>query len=106
MEKANKRIVWGSLLSLLLAASFVAYPLLVTRPAEETDVTAVFVAVSLMAAYLILVLGILVVGINTYGNLALRRADAELDTSGNRRHFNAGVGFCILGLALIFFPVL
>ncbi len=61
------------------------------------------VAVSLMGAYLSLVIGIIVVAVGSYNNLLLRRADTALDTPRNRRHYQAGMAFCGVGLALIFF---
>ena len=53
-----------------------------------------------------IVAGIIAVGASAYGNLSLRREHADLQTSANRWHFNAGVAYCIFGVAFILFPVL
>lgn len=106
MYRANRVIVWGSLLTVLLVAICLAFPFLVLEPDEGRYAGDVITAIFLMAAYLILVVGLLVVGSSTYGNLALRRADTALETRSNRQHFNVGVAFCLAGLAFIFIPVL
>ncbi len=106
MNKTNAVIFWGSLLTVLLVATCLTFPFLAVDPADGNPVGEVITAVSLMAAYLILVVGVLAVGSNAHGNLTLRRTDAALDTRANRRYFNVGVAFCILSLGFIFFSVI
>ena len=106
VHRANRVIVWGSLLTALLVAACLTFPLLGLKPADGDRAAEVLTAISLMAAYLILVVGILAVGSSTYGNLALRRADAALDTQRNRRCFYVGAAFCIGALVFIFIAVL
>ncbi len=105
MRKTNAVIFWGSLLTVLLLAACLTFPFLALELGDGNPAGEVVTAVSLLAAYLILVVGVLAVGSSAYGNLTLRRTDAALDTSGNRCYFNAGVAFCILSLGFIFFSV-
>ena len=106
IERANRVIVWGSVLSLALAVPAMVFSLRASRAPDATDLTAVFVAAALILAYLILVAGIIVVGVHTHTNLALRRADAALDTPRNRWHYQGGIAFCLCGLSFILLPVL
>ena len=106
MHKANRVIVWGSLLTVFLVAVCLTLPILAMEPDQGNQIGEVMTAIFLMAAYLILVVGILVVGSRTYANLALRRADTALETRRNRRCFNIGVAFCVLGFAFMFISVI
>lgn len=106
MHRANRVIIWGSMLTVILVAACLTLPFFVLEPDDGGDAGEVITAISLMAAYLILVVGILAVGSNTYGNLALRRADPVLETRANRQYFNVGVSFCILSLGFIFLSVI
>ena len=106
MNRANRVIVWGSLLTVLLVAACLRFPFIALNPGEKDAAGEVIAAVSLLAAYLILVLGILAVGSSTYVNLTLRRADTALETGGHRRCFNLGVAFCVLALGFLFFSVI
>ncbi|MFM9969806.1 MAG: hypothetical protein ACKVQK_15550 [Burkholderiales bacterium] len=105
MKTNNRFIFFGALTTTLLVALFIKLPFALNAQARETASADVVMAVSLFAAYLILVAGIMVVGANAYKNLARRRADAALQTRGNRWMFNLGVTFCVLGLFFIFVPV-
>jgi hypothetical protein len=106
MKKINRMIFWGALLTTSIVAACVKLRLLFASQAQNELNADVATAIFLFAAYLILVVGILVVGTGTYQNLSMRRADASLQTRTNRWHFNAGAAFCALALSFIFFPVL
>lgn len=105
MNRANRVIVWGSLLTVFLVAACLRFPFFALNPAEGDIAGEVIAAVSLFAGYLILVLGILAVGSSTYANLTLRRADTTLETWKHRQYFNLGVTFCVIALGFIFFTV-
>jgi len=106
MNKFNRIILWSSLLTPILVAAGVKLPFRFLKPEDGANALEVITAVSLMASYSILVFGIIAVGASAYGNLSLRREHADLQTSANRWHFNAGVAYCIFGVAFILFPVL
>jgi hypothetical protein len=106
MNKFNRIILWSSLLTPILVAAGVKLPFRFLRPDNGSDAVEIITAVSLMASYTILVAGIIAVGASTYGNLSLRREHASLQTAANRWYFNAGVAYCIVGVAFILFPVL
>lgn len=103
MHKANRVIVWGSLLTLILVGSCLRLPFIALDPGDVAG--EVFAAISLFAAYLILVLGVMAVGSGAYANLTMRRADAALETRQHRRCFKLGVAFCVLAFGFIFLSV-
>ena len=103
MLKFNRLIVWGALLTTVLAGACISVQGFASQEMKGTLEGQVLVAVSLMGAYMTLVIGIIVVAVGSYNNLLLRRAEAALDTPRNRRHYRTGMTFCALGLALIFF---
>ncbi len=106
MKKINRMILWGTLLTTLLVVACIQLRVVLAKSTQGEQAADVVTAICLLAGYLILVVGMLVVGTNCYQNLILRRADATLQTPGNQWHFKTGVAFCILGLASIFLPVL
>ena len=106
MEKCNRLILWPALITPWVVLACLRLPFIYFGDDTTTAQIEVITAVSLFLAYLFLVIAILLVGGNTHRNLTLRREDDALQTRRNRWHFYAGVAFCVLALAFIFFPLL
>lgn len=106
MKKFNGIILGACVLTPILAVVGTMLRLHFVNAPDNVNAAEVVTAVTLIASYGLLVLGIIAVGASTYGNLNLRREDPSLQTRANRWYFNAGFAYCIAGIAFILFPVL